>query len=342
MFRNYFVLFLFAHIMGDFYLNVDIRNLFCGKHIRGNQKGINEKKDINKKKSGRSNDKRNNKQRDEQKNKRSPGRIIRETILNNIGYMGILALWIILKSSWLLPILIGLVLVHNIIEFFKNVYLESVEKDNSADNFKSDERKNSEWSKDRERKAFIAVQLIHILIIMITAYTLTVFKQTITPRLYLLDKIRVAEWPLLSRILVLLILHRPANAIIQTLLVKYKLNAFTDNSNKKGKSDIEGVNISKDDTKEVCTENGNLERNSAESTDKEVDIYAGRYIGTLERIIILFFLLIKQYNSIAFTLTAKSLARFDRITHDRNFAEYYLLGTLLSTLIAIGASFLVI
>lgn len=71
----------------------------------------------------------------------------------------------------------------------------------------------------------------------------------------------------------------------------------------------------------------NKENNNTENTKK-----AGRMIGTIERIIMLFFLLIKQYSSVGLVLTAKSIARYNKISEDKEFAEYYLLGTLLSTI----------
>ena len=37
-------------------------------------------------------------------------------------------------------------------------------------------------------------------------------------------------------------------------------------------------------------------------------------------------------------MTAKSIARYDRISKDQEFAEYYLLGSLLSTICAIAAA----
>lgn len=42
-----------------------------------------------------------------------------------------------------------------------------------------------------------------------------------------------------------------------------------------------------------------------------------------------------QYAAIGFALTAKSLARYKRISEDAQFAEYYLIGTLLSNLLVI-------
>ena len=62
---------------------------------------------------------------------------------------------------------------------------------------------------------------------------------------------------------------------------------------------------------------------------------AGTFIGILERFTILLFLTVHQYAAIGLVLTAKSVARYNKISEDKAFAEYYLIGTLLSTLFAI-------
>lgn len=59
---------------------------------------------------------------------------------------------------------------------------------------------------------------------------------------------------------------------------------------------------------------------------------AGALIGKLERIFILMMLFVGQYAAIGFILTAKSIARYEKIVKNPKFSEYYLLGTLLSTL----------
>ncbi len=64
---------------------------------------------------------------------------------------------------------------------------------------------------------------------------------------------------------------------------------------------------------------------------EEVIVNAGAAIGTLERIIMLLLLGAGQYAAIALVLTAKSIARYEMLK-DKDFAEYYLLGTLLSIL----------
>ena len=61
---------------------------------------------------------------------------------------------------------------------------------------------------------------------------------------------------------------------------------------------------------------------------------AGRCIGMLERAVVLSLTLANAFTAIAFVLTAKSIARYKEL-ENREFAEYYLVGTLLSTLLAI-------
>ena len=94
--------------------------------------------------------------------------------------------------------------------------------------------------------------------------------------------------------LAILILHIPSNILIQNLLSGYRPKK----------------------------ENSNF---------IEFDNKAGRKIGTIERLIMLMFISMNQYAAMGLVLTAKSIARYDKITKDEKFAEYYLLGTLIST-----------
>ena len=68
---------------------------------------------------------------------------------------------------------------------------------------------------------------------------------------------------------------------------------------------------------------------------------AGSVIGTLERIIIVIFFGIKEYGAIGLVLTAKSIARYDKITKEKDFADYYLLGTLISSVIGIVVALII-
>jgi hypothetical protein len=64
---------------------------------------------------------------------------------------------------------------------------------------------------------------------------------------------------------------------------------------------------------------------------------AGKAIGWLERLLVFTFVLIGYYNGIGFVLTAKSLLRYGEIKNaeDHAFAEYVIVGTLLSFSVAV-------
>ncbi|HEY8390428.1 MAG TPA: DUF3307 domain-containing protein [Clostridia bacterium] len=85
----------------------------------------------------------------------------------------------------------------------------------------------------------------------------------------------------------------------------------------------------------VFRTNHTQETNIAENVCKEDENNkAGSIIGVLERLLVLVLGLMGLYTSIALVLTAKSIARF-KLLEDKSFAEKYLVGTLLSMLIAV-------
>ena len=63
----------------------------------------------------------------------------------------------------------------------------------------------------------------------------------------------------------------------------------------------------------------------------------GATIGILERLLIVAFVLTGSAAAIGFVVAAKTLARFRQLD-DRDFAEYYLLGTLASVAVALGSA----
>ncbi len=65
-----------------------------------------------------------------------------------------------------------------------------------------------------------------------------------------------------------------------------------------------------------------------------VEISRGRTIGVLERAIVLTLVLLSQFGALGLVIAAKALARFKAL-EDREFAEYFLIGTLASLLLAL-------
>jgi hypothetical protein len=157
-----------------------------------------------------------------------------------------------------------------------------------------------------ERNIFFFDQALHLLGIALIAYFYVIQGNTISVHNIFeqfLQTMGMSPKSLLTWAVVLSVIHKPANIAISLLLTPYK---------PKEKDDVSNL----------------------------MDKKAGRFIGTLERVIIIFLIFLKQYSAIGLVLTAKSIARYDKITKDPAFSEYYLLGTLLSTLFVIFISFI--
>jgi hypothetical protein len=63
---------------------------------------------------------------------------------------------------------------------------------------------------------------------------------------------------------------------------------------------------------------------------------AGTMIGSLERLLMALMIAMQQFAAIGFVLTAKSIARYDKISRKPAFAEYFLIGTLYSTIATVS------
>ena len=152
-----------------------------------------------------------------------------------------------------------------------------------------------------DKYVFIIDQIIHLLILVFISYYALKSGEVYKYNAFINDVLVTMEIPiesLLSLVLKLLLIHKPINIFIALIMNDYK----------------------------------------PEDKKKDDTIKAGRMIGTVERIIMLFFLSIKQYSSVGLVLTAKSIARYNKIAEDQKFAEYYLLGTLLSTICVLVVS----
>lgn len=88
------------------------------------------------------------------------------------------------------------------------------------------------------------------------------------------------------------------------------------------------------------SENGPCETETIPPSDKyiEIDEYkSGRVIGILERIFVYFAVMLNEYSIIGYIVAAKAFARFKELDK-KAFAEYVLIGTLASILIALMAA----
>lgn len=251
MFREFFLLFLLGHILGDFYFQT---------------KKMAEKKE----------------------------KKFKWVFIHSFYYWGAMTIVVLPVFSNDLILAAGVASVlHFIIDIGKYIFQSLCDK----------KRKKTLVL---ERNLFFSDQLIHLLCLVIISYVL-LSNQLLIKEVDIIKEffttVGILETQMLTWILSLLIIHKPANIIIQKLLLIYK------------------------------PEN--------KENDFKKDNNAGRFIGTLERSVMLIFLAIGQYSAIGLVLTAKSIARYDRISKEKDFAEYYLLGTLISTVLVIIVSFVI-
>ena len=166
-------------------------------------------------------------------------------------------------------------------------------------------KKKNEMTLTKDRNIFFIDQLFHLICLVSISYLVVMADESIYVYKFftqLFDIVGISKVSFASWIVALLIIHKPANIAISKLLVIYK---------------------------------------PASNEEEKKDNNAGRFIGTIERIIMLIFISIGQYSAIGLVLTAKSIARYDKISKEKDFAEYYLLGTLISTVVVLVFSFIV-
>src|SRR5438132_11778342 len=77
-------------------------------------------------------------------------------------------------------------------------------------------------------------------------------------------------------------------------------------------------------------------RRDEDRTAGAIDVARGRAIGALERALALTLVLLGEYGAVGWIIAAKSLARFKAL-EERGFAEYFLIGTPGSFLLAVLA-----
>lgn len=245
MFKEYFLVLLLGHIIGDFYLQT---------------KGMAEKKE----------------------------KSIKWVLCHGLYYAGTMLVIVlpIISIEILVAVMLAAIL-HLFIDVIKYGYLSGMAK----------KKKKTQY---KVRNMFFVDQTLHLFSLFIIAYGL-VMNDVVVKEWQVVEEffsvLDISKAQTLAWILALLIIHKPANIMIQKLLMVYKPDNRED--------------------------------------DFKKDSNAGRFIGTMERIIMLIFLSIGQYSAIGLVLTAKSIARYDRIAKEKDFAEYYLLGTLTSTLIVV-------
>ncbi len=170
---------------------------------------------------------------------------------------------------------------------------------------------------------FIIDQFLHLL----TLWMLSILTPEMAIRSWL-SILLPSFWPWLTLIL---LVWRPVNVSVDILFEKYAEAA----KEEKKRQDLELAQKQK--AAEMLANKATFEQ-PAEDLPELLEVEgAGAWVGTLERIITVLFVSMGQFAAMGLLMAAKSMARYDRISKGPAFAEYYLIGTLYSILVAIVA-----
>jgi hypothetical protein len=91
----------------------------------------------------------------------------------------------------------------------------------------------------------------------------------------------------------------------------------------------------------IAIQKKRTEKGAEEEEAKKEEERAGELIGIIERLLILTFVIADNFEAVAFAVAAKSIARFSALD-DKDFAEYYLIGTLLSVIVAVAVGVIIV
>lgn len=235
----------------------------------------------------------------------------------------ILILWY--KPSTVLPFSFCIGLTHFLIDFTKSSL--SVNEMISPDAFIR-KKKSGSYLKQiyltfmtrwKETLLFITDQILHFSTILLFYYHFDIQRGGL---LQLITHSTKAKFDIS-----LLLLNRPSIISILNYLIVYTLTCFG------GRYAINCIiNALRLTSRATWTEEGS-------TRIIEPSPISSDYIGIFERFIILTLVINEAYSAISFVFTAKSLARF-RELDNRDFVEYYLIGTLMSTVLGIGGGLL--
>ncbi|MFJ7973636.1 DUF3307 domain-containing protein [Psychrobacillus sp. NPDC096389] len=206
---------------------------------------------------------------------------------------------------------------------------------------------SSEYMKSLMRLLiFLAVQIFHmatiILIIRIVTNTDMNFIKnlialiTLDERLYLTQESMI----ILSGI-ILLINTYFSGFIISIILQPFRpSNSYTESREEKK------VTITKDNKIKNQVSSNESVQIETQSIDAVIQIQdspknAGIIIGIVERLIIMVLVMVNAIGSIGFIIAMKAITRFKQF-EDKSFAEYYLIGSLISILFGIVSGYLML
>ena len=154
---------------------------------------------------------------------------------------------------------------------------------------------------------------------------------------------------MLNWALLLVLIGKPANVSFKVIFEKYQYKE-SEESQKDNETEHNAISHFSENTVErvaVGLDSSLMPAKEASAPketpeNQQTVAGAGAIIGNMERILSAIFIATEQWAAIGVIFTAKSIARFKQIERNKQFAEYYLIGTLYSILYVVVMYFLLI
>lgn len=205
------------------------------------------------------------------------------------------------------------VAIHFAIDFLKYLFIKIIRK------------KKPHLIQQKDGTIYLIDQGIHLLTILLICFCIG--PTTLRPIDLLQDFLAFIHLQSMNSVkwlLLILIINKPVNITFDKIFSSYQ-------------PVLEDVEVQAKET--IILRSASIEKsrkNSAFSNNlSKGNSKTGAAIGFLERTLILIFINIGQFSAIGLILTAKSIARYEMISKNQEFGEYYLIGTLTSVLSAI-------
>lgn len=174
---------------------------------------------------------------------------------------------------------------------------------------------------------FLLDQVLHVIVILITCilfFSMKVTEMTAS----LLDLYGTSSLSVVNTVLFLIIIYILATSV-SGHIVKYTIGSLpSEFANFEGELTLNNQIKARQEKNQPRTESSFTEKYHYFTYSTPLRS-RGKLIGYIERLLVIILTVIGAYPSIAFIIAAKSIARFKQLD-DRNWAEYFLLGTLTS------------
>ncbi|MDQ0230685.1 DUF3307 domain-containing protein [Metabacillus malikii] len=268
--------------------------------------------------------------------------LVTHVVIHFLTYLLLLMFLGEISSKTILTVF-AISIIHYLIDFGK-VSLEArpTRKKNSIKLFK--QIKHYAETVPGKASLYITDQLLHLMTIIAMLHLFSIIDYRVEQYIHFIETLLFTNALTLSTLDKLLLIT--SLIIFTTHFSGYLIGILltnirpTDSTFTEARTENKNIMTLKHKKKEV-EEESTVENVIIQTSYSEPSFEVGRYIGMLERLIIMILVAMNAFTGITFLVATKALTRFKQF-EDKRFAEYYLIGSLLSILLALGSGYLLL